>query len=198
MEKKSSGSAIASLVLSIISIVVCFIPFINFVSYIFGVIALILAIVAICKKSSKGLAIASIILVVIALFIATNINNATSNAINEAGKELDKTLGNSTEEVLKNDVEVNLGSLSITTDEYGLIDTEMQATVKNITDKKLSYSFHVEAVDASGNRIEEDYIYVSDLGPGQTTTEKIFTFISSDKIDAMRNATFKIIEASAY
>lgn len=205
MEKKSGGLAIASLVLGIISILVCFIPIINVISYIFGFLSLIFAIISLCKKSGKGLCIASIILVVISLYIATNMNKAASNALNDASKELEKTskeldksLGNSTEQVLKEDVEVNLGTLSITTDEYGFSDTEMLVTVKNITNKQQSYNFHIEAVDASGSRIDEDYVYVNNLGPGQTTTEKIFTYISDDKIDAMRTATFKIIEASVY
>ena len=74
----------------------------------------------------------------------------------------------------------------------------MVVTVKNITDKKKSYSFHIEAVDANGNRIDEDYVYANDLNAGQTQNFEIFTYIEDSKIDGMKAATFKIIEASAY
>lgn len=198
MEKKSSGFGVAALVLGIIAMVGCFIPYLNIVSFFLAFLAVIFAIVSLCKKASKAISIAAIILSVLAFIIGITINSATSAAIDETSKELDKTLGNSTDEVLKNDVEVTLGDLNITTDEYGFTDSEMVVTVKNKTSEQKSYSIHVEAVDASGNRIKDDYIYVNDLGPGQTTTEKIFEYIPSDKTEAMKNATFKIVEASSY
>ena len=74
----------------------------------------------------------------------------------------------------------------------------MVVTVKNITKNKKSYSFHIEAVDSNGQRINEDYVYVNDLAAGQSTSEKIFTYIEDEKIEAMKNAKFKIVEASVY
>ena len=123
---------------------------------------------------------------------------ATGKAIEETSKDLDKLSGESTEEVLKKDVQITLGDLSITTDEYGFNETEMVVTVKNITKNKKSYSFHIEAVDSNGQRINEDYVYVNDLAAGQSTSEKIFTYIEDEKIEAMKNAKFKIVEASVY
>lgn len=205
MEKKNSGLGIASMVLGILAVVGCWIPYLNILSFVLGFIALILGIVALCKKSKPAMPIVGLVLSIIAFGLGVMINGATTLVLQETGKELEKTskeldkiTGDSTETVLKEDVEINLGSLSIITNEYGWNDTEMLVTVKNITNKKKSYNFHIEAVDASGNRIEEDYVYVNNLAPGQTTTEKIFTYISDDKIDAMRSATFKIVEASAY
>ncbi len=74
----------------------------------------------------------------------------------------------------------------------------MVVTVKNISNSKKSYSIHIEAVDNAGQRIDEGYVMVNDLGPGQITTEKIFEYIEKEKLEAMQSATFKIIEASAY
>ena len=71
-------------------------------------------------------------------------------------------------------------------------------TVKNKTSEKKSYNFHIEALDSNGSRIGEDYVYANDLNAGQSQNFEIFTYISSDKLDAMKNATFKIVEASAY
>lgn len=199
MERKNTGLGIAALVLSIIAVVFCFIPYINVISYIMGFLAVIFGIVSlISKKAKKGLPVAALILAIIAIFFASSMNNATTKAIKDTSKELDKITGNSTEEVLKKDVELTLGSLEITTKEYGFTETQLVVTIKNITDKQKSYNFHIEAVDNTGHRIDEDYIYVNDLGAGQTTTEKIFTYIEDEKLEAMRNATFKVIEASVY
>lgn len=197
MEKKNTGLGIAGLVLGIIAVIFCFIPYINVISYIMGGLALIFGIISlVSKKSKNGLPIAAIILSVIAFIIASTMNTATTEAIKETSKDIDKITGDATEEVLKNDVQVTLGNFEATTDEYGLTDSKMVVTIKNITDKKHSFSVHIEAVDASGQRIEDDTVYVSDLGPGQTTTEKAFVFVTSEKLDAMKTATFKIVEAS--
>lgn len=198
MEKKNTGMGIAGFVLGIIAIVFCFIPYVNVISYILGFIALIFAIISlVSKKSKNSLPIASIIIVIIAFFVASTMNSATTTAIKETSKELDKITGDSTEEVLKEDVNVTLGDLKINQDEYGFYDTVMEVTIKNITDKKKSYSFHIEAVDSEGQRIDDAYVIVNDLGAGQTTVEKAFEYIEDEKIDSMRTATFKIVEASA-
>lgn len=205
MEKKNSGFGIASMILGILAILGCFIPYLNIGSFFLGFLSIIFGIIALCKKSKVAMPIVGIILSVIGFGIGVMINGATSFVLSETGKELeksseklDKTLGNSTEIVLKEDVDLQLGSFVVTTDEWGLTDTEMVVTIKNITNEKKSYNFHIEAVDASGNRVGEDYIYVNNLAPGQTTTEKAFQFVTSDKVDAMKSATFKIVEASAY
>jgi len=205
MEKKNSGLGIASLVLGIMSLLGCWIPYLNIFSFILGFVAIVFGIIALCKKSKMAMPIAGMILAVLAFGFGIMINGATTFAINETGKELEKTskeldkiTGDSTEAVLKEDVDIKLGAFNVVTDEYGFTDTEMIVTIKNITNRKHSYNFHIEAVDASGNRINDDYIYVNDLAPGQTTTEKIFVFVTSDKVDAMKSATFKIVEASAY
>ena len=199
MEKKNTGLGIAGFVLSVVGIIFCFIPYINVISYIMGFLALIFGIISLTSKKSKnGLPIASIVLAIIAFLIASTMNSATTEALKETSENLDKIAGNSTEEVLKKDVEVTLGDLEISTDEYGLIDSKMVVTVKNISNSKKSYSIHIEAVDNEGQRIDEDYVMVNDLGPGQITTEKIFEYIEKEKLEAMQSATFKIIEASAY
>lgn len=205
MEKKNSGLGIASMVLGILAILGCFIPYLNIGSFILGFISVIFAIIALCKKSKVAMPIVGLVLSIIAFGIGVMVNGATTLVLKETGKELertskelDKITGDSTDDVLNEDVSVELGSFNVTDKGYGIKDTEMVVTIKNISNKKHSYSIHVEAVDASGNRIDDDYIYVNDLAPEQTTTKKIFVFVTSDQIEAMRNATFKIVEASAY
>lgn len=196
--KNSSGLATAGMVLGIIGVVLSFIPIINNIAFFIGILALIFGIIGIVKKAGKGKAIAGIVLGILSIAITLAMQSAVSDSIDETSKELDKITGNSTEEVLKTEVNVTLGDLQISKDEYGLTDSKMVVTVKNITDKKKSYSLHIEAVDANGNRIHEDYVYANDLSAGQTQNFEIFTYIEDSKIDAMKAATFNIIEASAY
>lgn len=199
MEKKNTGLGIAGLVLGIIAVIFCFIPYINVISYILGVLALIFGIVSlISKKSKNGLPIAAIVLAVVAFVIASTMNAATTEAIKETSKDLNKVTGDATEDVLKDDVEVTLGSFEATEDEWGIDSTQLVVTIKNKSDKNQSFSIEIEAVDANGQRIEEDTVYVSSLNAGQTATEKAFTLVTSDKVESLKSATFKVVKASAY
>lgn len=197
-ETKNSGFATAGLVLGIIGACTSFIPIINNLSFILGILAIIFGIVALIKKSGKGKVIASIILGIVAIAITLSAQKSVSDSLDNLSKDLDKVTGNSTEEVLANDAEVTLGSLEVTKGDYGITNTKLVVTVKNKTSEKKSYNFHIEALDSNGSRIGEDYVYANDLTAGQSQSFETFTYISSDKLDAMKNATFKIVEASAY
>ena len=78
------------------------------------------------------------------------------------------------------------------------IRDRLTVTVKNITDSEKTFSIHIEAVNAAGDRIADDYVYANNLGAGQTQSFDVFKFVSSNDVDAMKNATFRIVEASAY
>lgn len=197
-EKKKSGFATAGLVLGIIGICTSFIPIINNLSFILGLMGMIFGIVSLFKKASKGQAITGVILCILAMVITINSQQALSDSLNEVGSNLDKATGASTEEILANDANVELGNFEVTKGNYGITDTKLTVKVTNKTNEKKSFSFHIEAVDASGARINEDYVYANDLAAGQSQNFDIFTLVTSDKIDSMKNATFKIIEASMY
>ena len=197
-EKKKSGFATAGLVLGIIGVCTSFIPIINNVSFILGLIGIIFGIVSLIKKASKGQAIAGVILCILAIVITINSQQALSDSLNEVSSNLNKATGSSTEEVLANDANVELGNFEVTRESYGITNTKLTVKVTNKTTEKKSFSFHIEAIDDSGARINEDYVYANDLAAGQSQNFDIFTLVSSDKIDSMKNATFKIIEASVY
>ena len=198
LKVKKSGLATASLVLGIIGVVLSFIPIINNIAFVLGILAFVFGLITLIKKISKGKSIAGLILGILAIIITLAMQSTVSDAIDEASNELDKATGSSTEEVLKNDVNVNLGKFIATEDEYGLTDTKLIVKVKNITDENKSYSIHVEAVDSNGKRIDDDYVYADNLAAGQTQDFEIFNLIESEKVDAMKNATFKIVEVSVY
>lgn len=197
-DKKKSGFATAGLVLGIIGICTSFIPIVNNLSFVLGAIGVIFAVISLVKKASKGQAIAGIILCVLAIVITINSQKALSDSLNEVSADLNKATGASTEEVLANDANVELGEFEVTKDSYGITDTKLTVKVTNKTSEKKSFDFHIEAVDANGVRINEDYVYANDLAAGQSQSFDIFTYVSSDKLNSMKNATFKIIEASMY
>ena len=197
-EKKKSGFATAGLVLGIIGICTSFIPIVNNLSFVLGAIGVIFAVISLVKKTSKGQAIAGIILCILAIVITINSQKALSDGLNEVSANLDKATGASTEEVLTNDANVELGKFEVTKDSYGITDTKLTVKVTNKTSEKKSFNFHIEAVDTTGARINEDYVYANDLAAGQSQSFDIFTYVSSDKLNSMKNATFKIIEASMY
>lgn len=197
-EKKKNGLATVGLVLGIIGVCTSFIPIINNIAFVLGLIGAIFGIIALTKKTNKGQAIAGVILCILAAVITVNSQKALSNSLNDVSATLDKATGSSTEEVLKNDVNVELGEFEAIKDSYGLTDTKLTVRVTNKTSEKKSFNLHIEAVDASGARINEDYVFANDLASGQSQSFDIFTLVTSDKIEAMQNATFKIVEASVY
>lgn len=197
-ETKKSGLGTAGLVLGIIGICTSFIPIINNLSFVMGVLAVIFGIIALAKKDSKAKTIATIILGVLAVVITLNVQKTLSDSLDAVSKELDKATGGNTEEILKNDVEVTLGNFEVTQGQYGMTDTKLVVTVKNKKEETKSFSIQIEAVASDGSRINQDYVYANNLTAGQSQDFEIFSFISSDKLEAMKSATFKIVEASMY
>ena len=196
-ETKKSGFATAGLVLGIIGVCTSFIPIINNLSFIIGILAVIFGLISI-KKASKGKMIATVILGILAIIITLSVQKTVADSLDALSEDLDTASGENTEQVLANDVEVVLGDFEATTDEYGLSDTKLTVKVTNKTNETKSFSIQVEAVDANGSRINQDYVYANNLTAGQSQNFDIFQFVSSDQIEAMQNATFDIVEASSY
>lgn len=198
--KKKSGIATAGLVLGIIGVCTSFIPIVNNLSFVMGILAIIFGIVAI-KKAGKVKVIATIILGVLAIYLTYTAQQALVDGINDAfnefNQEMDAITGNSTEEVLKNNVDVTFGKFEVSGDEY-FTDTKLEVTVKNKSSEKKSFSIHIEAVDEDGTRIDEDYVYVNDLGAEQSQKFEAFNLVTSDKVNSLKKATFKVVEVSMY
>lgn len=196
-ETQKSSLCTAGLVLGIIGVCTSFIPIVNKLSFILGALAVIFGLVSI-KKAGKGKLIATIILGILAIVITLSAQKNLADSIDTVSDSLDRASGNSTEEVLKNDAEVSLGNFEVIPGEYGLDETKLTVKVTNKTNETKSFNFQIEAVDANGNRINQDYVYANNLTAGQSQEFDIFTYVSSDEIEAMQNATFNIVEASVY
>lgn len=196
-----SGFAVAGLILGIIAMTTAFLPIINNFSFFMALIGLVLAIVAVVgirkgNSAGMGIAVAGLILCIIAGLTVLGTQAIFSAAVDDASQQLDKMTGDATDEVLGVDVDVSLGEFSIRKDSYGLVKSELPVTITNLLDEQATYWVKVEAVDASGSRIADDTVYVNDLGPGQSTTQKAFPYVSSDSYDAMKNARFGIVSVS--
>ena len=203
-EKKNTGFATASMVLGIIAICTSFIPIINNASFLLGILALIFGIVAISKKSKLGKCLAGIILGILSIIITIALQsswskslNELSNNLNNASNSLDQMTGKKTDEILKDSADVVFGNFVVNSNGY-YDETKLEVKITNKTDDKKSFSVQIEAVSSDGTRITTDTVYASNLNAGQSQTFDAFQFITSDKIEALKNAKFKVVEISMY
>lgn len=195
-----TGFATAALVLGIIGVVLSFIPIINNAAFVLGALSLIFAIVALVKKKSIAMAVVSLLLAIAAMGITLAMQKSFSDALDTASEQISQSAndmsGDNTEDILKNDVQVDLGQFTVTEGEYGLQTSKLIVSVNNKLNEKKSFSIQIEAVDADGKRIAEDTVYANDLNAGQSQDFETFTLVQSDKYDALKAATFKIVSVS--
>lgn len=196
-ETQKSGLCTAGLVLGIVGVCTSFIPIVNNLSFFLGILAVIFGLVSI-KKANKGKMIATVILGILAIVITLTAQKNLSDSLDAVSDNLDKATGGSTEEVLANEADVTLGNFELTRGEYGINETKLVVKVTNKSNEMKSFSIQVEAVDSNGSRIDQDYVYANNLNAGQSQEFEIFKFVPEDELDAMQNATFKIVEASSY
>ena len=207
--ERKSGLAIAGFVIALLAILGSAVPIFNNVSFFFAIVSLIFGIIGLVsikkgKRVGQGLAIATIILSVMtfAIVLVTQsiygkVADDVSNSLTESANDFN---GTNTEKLLETTVDVTLGAFmfdggseaSYTYDDK----SELPVTIKNKSSEKASFTVKIEAVDANGTRVAEDTIYVSDLNAGQSVSEKAFEYIEESKLEAVKSATFKILEVS--
>lgn len=157
---------------------------------IFGIIG-----IAGAKKrdgAGRGMSIAVLIIGVVCVGIVLASQAMYGKAINDAGKAVDTSSGKKTDELLKNDVNIEIGKFSATADEYGINKTSLSVKVTNKNTETKSYTVKVEAVDASGTRLAEDTIYANDLKSNGSGSYEAFKYVEADKVDSLKAATFKV------
>ncbi len=202
MEKQKQAFALVSLILGVIGLIFSFFPIINNLAAILGIVAVIFGIVALVTHNKKGLTIAGIVTGVLSIVITLAIQSAWSKALDKATSEINETMdnatGENTDDLLGTDVDVQLGVFQAESDEYGFVTSALPVTVTNLTDESASFSITVEALNADGSRLAVDYVYADSLGSNQSMSQDVFTYISSDDLEAYQNATFQVIEVSKY
>lgn len=108
-------------------------------------------------------------LAVVAFLGAIASTVALASAVKDVSKDLDRALGNSTQQVLAQDLGVAIGSYASEALGFGVQDGQLTVTA-----------------------------YVSDLGAGQSDEVEMFEFVSGKDAAKLENATFRVIEGSAY
>ena len=120
---EKSGFAKAAFILGIIGVVLAFIPLLNIVSFPLGALAILFAIIPIFKKQSIAMAIVGLILGITSIAIPISMYSAVSDAVDEASENINQTMddmsGDNTEEILKNDVQVDLSEFTVIPGAYG-------------------------------------------------------------------------------
>lgn len=100
-------------------------------------------------------------------------------------------------QILQDDLDVDLGRFAAA--DKPLLETgELPVTLRNKGRDTASFSVHVEAVDAEGNRIADDTAYAPNLSPGQFNIDDLFIFVPTDRYDAMSHATIRIVQAAKH
>lgn len=208
--ERTSGLAIAGFIIAILAILGSWVPILNNVSFFFAVISLILGIIGLVairkgKRVGQGLAVATIILSVLTFVVVLatqsffgKVADEVGNSVNESVNDFD---GTNTDKLLETSVDVTLGQFAFNPGaeaaySYDDTTTELPVTIKNKSAEKASYTVKIEAVGTDGTRVAEDTIYVSDLNPGQSVSEKAFKYVEEGKLEAVKTATFKILEVS--
>ena len=192
-ELKKSGLITAGLVIGIIGLVLSAVPIINNFAAILGALAIIFGIIGIAgaKKrdgAGRGMSIAVLIIGVVCVGIVLA-SQAMYGTINDAGKAIqdsvDTSSGKKTDELLKNDVNIEIGKFSATADEYGINKTLLNVKVTNKNTETKSYTIKIEAVDASGTRLAEDTIYANDLKSNGSGSYEAFKYVEAGKVDSI-------------
>ena len=109
----------------------------------------------------------------------------------------DMLIGDHTDEILENYLEVTIGDFIMEEDGY-FTNTKLNVTVKNKDSSKRSYYIKIEAVDENGARLDTDTVYAFDLNSNQEMHLDAFEYVDRDKIEEFRTASFKVLEASMY
>ncbi|MDE6385934.1 MAG: hypothetical protein K2L36_07315, partial [Eubacterium sp.] len=95
--------------------------------------------------------------------------------------------------ISENNADIKFGNFSIEYNGY-YHNTKLDVTVKNTSCKRCSYSITIEAVDKNGARLDTDMIFVDRLNKEQEITLQAFEYVDEEKIDAFKEATFKVLE----
>ena len=204
---KRSISAVIALIVAIISLLLSPIPIVNNFAFVLAIVSLIFGIVAMIatkkgRKNGRKMAIISLILTVLAFAIVLGSQKFYGDSLNKAGKDLqtsaDNSSGKNTNNLLGKTVTADIGVFQVSTDQYGIATTSLPVKVTNKASSSKSYSIQVEAVDSTGTRIADDTVSVNNLGAGQSQDFKAFEFVQSDKVEALKTATFKVATVSQY
>jgi hypothetical protein len=147
-------------------------------------------VIAVVVGAVALVAVAFMMFVVPLVFI-----DKTTSDVNEL---ISESTGGNTEQILKNELDVTFGSFTRDADFTTMTRGKLSVTIRNKGGERATYNVQVEAVDADGNRIAEDNLYIANLGAGQSVTDDAFKFVDDDDYYKLTRATFKVAGVSKY
>jgi hypothetical protein len=119
-------------------------------------------------------------------------------AMTQVNANVDDMLGGSTEEILSDSLDVEIGDIVIDDSEYSN-SAELSVELHNKGDERATFSVDVEAVSASGERLDSGTAYAAHLAPGQSVTSDVTFFARGDASKSdFADATVKILSVSKY
>ena len=190
----------AGFILGIVGIVLSFIPFINFMAFVMGILALIFGVVGVNKRIGGSQAIASVVLGAITLFITIGMAvwglASTSRIFNRVANVADSMSGKKTDKLLSASVDVKIGKLRQTTNQYGEQTMSVPVSVRNLESREMSYSIWIDAYNANGDKIASDVVRVINLDSKKVQDVDVFQYMDNETQEALKNATFKVTRVS--
>ena len=197
----------AGFILGIVGIVLSFIPFINFMAFVMGILALIFGVVGVNKRIGGSQAIASVVLGAITLFITIGMYvivarmavwglASTSRIFNRVASVADSMSGKKTDKLLSASVDVKIGKLRQTTNQYGEQTMSVPVSVRNLESREMSYSIWIDAYNANGDKIASDVVRVINLDSKRVQDVDVFQYMDNETQEALKNATFKVTRVS--
>ncbi len=197
----------AGFILGIVGIVLSFIPFINFMAFVMGILALIFGVVGVNKRIGGSQAIASVVLGAITIFITIGMYvivarmavwglASTSRIFNRVANVADSMSGKKTDKLLSASVDVKIGKLRQTTNQYGEQTMSVPVSVRNLESREMSYSIWIDAYNANGDKIASDVVRVINLDSKRVQDVDVFQYMDNETQEALKNATFKVTRVS--
>jgi cytochrome c biogenesis factor len=202
---RNNGFAIAALVLGIAACCVGLIPILGFFAFPLATIGLVLGIIGIASANKRGrsgttMAIIGTVLcvlgVVLAIIGVLILNTAFGHRDSSPGQP-GQIAAAPTQKIRADDLDVQFGKF-VADGNPSLESGKLPVTLTNKGNVTASFKVHLEALDAAGKRIDDDTAYAPNLAPGQSTTTYMFVLIESSKLNDLKRATFRIVEASKY
>lgn len=199
--KKGKGLALTALLVGILGTCLGLLPVVGMLAAPIAVLGLGFGVVAVVGsirgvREGRAGAIAGTLLCVLALILGSFWIVVILSSFQDRGDSRKSITGQDTDEILRNDLDVQLGQFVFDSDPGK--PGKMVVTLRNKSNKSQSFSVEVEALDANGHRIADDTAFVDVLAPSEVTQRDMFVSVARDRYDAMKKATFKIVEASKY
>ena len=163
-EKKSSGLATAGMVLGIVAICISFISFFDFITEVCALLAFIFSTISLIKKSSKGQALAGLILSILSVVVIANRYIAfrkTINTITSGVNDITTSFADGLDKITNS-----------LTDGTEKISGSLSEGAEKLTDSLTDSAGKITGTLSEGAEIISNVFALSELSPDKMTLDK--------------------------